>query len=423
MAGKKVKFIFCSFLDYWKSGKYIFLYNIFERLTFFAFYISIARYIDKDIYGFIVAVFSLTNILATIFDLGIPFYIQRESAAGTKAKLFLFQSIYLKLFSLLIFLPIPFLYFSQDINRWLIIFLVSIIIFLALLNQILVAYLNGLNKFRENYLGILYSRLPYFLFLIIAIVFKIDVHFSLVSIFLTLLVQSFFLLRSTDIKLLDFADNRIDFNEIKQLIRASYPFGLGLIFVMMYDRVDVLIIQKLLNNESVAIYSAAYSLYRNTSIFSGIIILKVYNDFSKQFRKSGQIDLSSIKTSFAILILMSLALIMIFVLGGDILIILFFSSRFIQSVEVLKLVSFAIPFLFLNNLTGVLLNSIHQEKLTMFTTLGGLIVNVILNFLLIPVYKLNGAVFATIGTETFVFVSQLLFILFVIKIKKDLNKK
>ncbi len=418
MAGFKIKSFIQKTQNYLETAKFIFFYNVFERLTFFAFYVSIARYIDKEIFGFVVAVFALTNIVIALFDFGIPFYIQRESAFDFDAKSILIQSIYLKFILLIIFLLIPFLYFIKNVEYWLIIITISLINFFNALNQILVAYLNGRNKFKENFFSIFYSRTPYFLLLILITIFKIDIHIVLFLVLLTLIIQLKFLLKFSDLSLISFIESRVEFSKIKLLLKNSYPFGLGLIFVMMYDRIDVLLIQKFLNNESVAIYSAAYSLYRNSSILSGIIILRVYNEFSKFFKEYRQIDLLTLKTSGLIVVSLSLILILIFIYGGEILIKLFYSYRFIQSAEVLRLVSFAIPFMFLNNLTGVLLNSIHKEKISMLTTFLGLIINVILNLNLIPVYKLNGAVFATIGTEGFIFLIQGLFIyLFIKKIK------
>lgn len=393
------------------SGKYILLFNILERLTFFVFYVSIARYVDKNIYGFIVSVSSLTNIIATIFDLGIPFFIQRESTTNENTKSFLLQSIFLKLILIIVFLPLPFIYYHSDINNWLIILIVSLINFFSPINQILISYLNGKYLFKENYQAILISRIPYLIFLIFASIFKINFYFSLFSILSTLIAQNIILLRFARLEFKDLLKIKFQPELISMLIRKSLPFGLGLIFIMIYDRFDVLLIQKLLSNETVAIYSAAYSLYRNSSIFSSIILIKVFNDASKFYVENRRLDLKTFLNSGKVLLILSLILILIFNLFGEILIKILYTSKFINSVGILETVSFALPLLFLNNLTGVSLNSIHKEKITMFSTFIGMLINLISNILLIPELGVYGGVISTIITELSILIFQLIFVI------------
>jgi O-antigen/teichoic acid export membrane protein len=414
-----VKGVFKYLTEFWASGKYLLLFNIIERLTFFAFYVSIARYVDQSIYGFIVTVFSFTNIIATIFDLGIPFYIQRESATNENIKPILVNSIFIKLISILIFLPLPFLYFYSNLNNWVIILLVSIINFFAPVNQILIYYLNGKYLFKDNYRAILIARIPYIIFLVIATILKINLHLSLLFILLSLVIQNFILLKKSQLHYIHLLKIEINFRLILNVIKKSFPFGLGVIFIMIYDRFDVLLIQKFISDEAVAIYSAAYSLFRNSSILSGIIMIRVYNDFSKYYVVNHKIDFKIFLNSLKVLLFLSLILILIFNFLGEIIISLFYTSRFIHSARVLGAVSFALPFLFLNNLTGVTLNSIHKENLTMFSTLIGMIVNVSLNFLLIPRFGIFGGVISTIATENLIFVIQLIFNMILMKEDKN----
>jgi len=413
VAGKTIKIFFNDLKSYFNSGKYIFLFNLLERLTFFAFYISIARYVDKEIYGFIVTVFTFTNIIATIFDFGIPFYIQRESATNEKSNLILIHSVFIKIISILIFLPLPFIYFLSNLNQWDIILLISVINFFAPVNQVLIFYLNGKYLFKENYKAILISRIPYFLFLIFATLFKINFRLSLLFILLSLITQNILLTKKSGFALVNLLKTKLSIQIVIGVIKKSLPFGLGVIFTMIYDRIDVLLIQKFLSNEAVAIYSAAYSLYRNSSILSGIFLIKVYNDVSKYFITKGKIDFKTFWQTFRILILISLGLILFYNLIGEFLVKLFFTSKFIYSVKILGAVSFALPFIFLNNLTGVTLNSINREKVTMFSTFIGMLVNVATNLLIIPKIGILGAVISTIITEWIILVCQLLAIIFI----------
>lgn len=394
-----------SVKSYFNQGKYIFLYNVFERLTFFAFYISIARYVDKETYGLVVSVSAFTNILASIFDLGLPFYIQRESAIGRFGEKILSKLIVLKLILIITLLPLPILYFLNEQNL-IIVLLISLINFYHPVNQILVFYLNGKGKFKENFYSILLTRLMLFILLICFTIYKINIVFSLFSILIILVSQTFYLIKHLKEFSLIKGINNFRLSEIFDVLKFSLPFGLGVIFTMTYDRVDVLILKHFAGNVDVAIYSIAYSLYRHTSVFSTAILLPNYNTYSKLFASGNKLKLDVVWTDLKFLLGVSICLIILFQFLGDVIIKILYTNKFLEANVYLKLISFAIPFIFLNNFTGILLNSKRLEIITMITTFLGLIINVISNFILIPNLRVYGAVYSTILTEALILITQ-----------------
>jgi O-antigen/teichoic acid export membrane protein len=410
VAGKTIKIFFTDLKSYFDSGKYIFLFNLLERLTFFAFYISIARYVDKEIYGFIVTVFTFTNIIATIFDFGIPIYLHRESATGRAGINFLFHGVVIKILFSIILLPIPFIYFINDHYYFEIILLVTLINYFSPINQILIFYLNGKYKFKENFLSILISRVPYFIFLLVATINKIDVKLSLISIFTSLIFQNVLLFKFSLIRIADLINLKFKFGYLFDLIRNSAAFGLSVLFVMIYDRLGTLFLQQYFGYEAVAIYSAAYALYKHTSIVFGIILARSYNIFSISFAKDGKILYKDVFLTIKLLFILLVSLISLFTIGGDFIINAFYSSRFKDSVSILKIFAIGLPFLFLSNLTGTLLNSTRNERYTALSTFFGLIVNIITNIIFIPKFGIIGAVSSNIITEAFVLLFEFLFI-------------
>jgi len=411
--GKRVR-------EYFNQGKYIFFYNIFERLTFFAFYISIARYVTKDVYGLIVSTFAFTNILASIFDLGFPFYIQRESATNRFSIQDLSIVIILKIFLIVILLPIPLIYFAGSKDYTLIILMISLVNFYQPLNQILIFYLNGRERFKENFYSIFYSRLFLFIYFVIAAILRIPVQISLMMILLALIFQTFYLMSFANVVSSIFSFKNFDFRRVLKLIKFSLPFGLGVIFAMTYDRIDVLILRYFSGDINVATYSVAYSLYRNTSIFSTALLLQSYNIFSRLFSESKELK-QTISNNIVILVILSILLITIFYLFGRPIISILFGVKFIDSFDYLKLLSLSIPLVFFNNFTGILLNSFKLERLTMITTFAGLIINLISNLILIPRFNIYGAVYSTIITEGSILMMHVFILIQFKKYKRSSN--
>lgn len=400
-----------SLKSYFVQGKYIFFYNILERLTFFAFYISIARYVDKELYGLIVSVSAFTNIIASIFDLGLPFFIQRESATNSISRQTLLNILSLKIILMIFLLPLPLIYFSGDQRYFLIILLIALVNFYHPLNQILVFYLNGKDKFEINFKSVFYSRLILFTLLFFYTIYRVKIEISLLTILSILVFQSLYLSRFIRGFNLIKSSKVFDLKDAMNIVRKSLPFGLGVIFTMAYDRIDVLILNHFWGKTDVAIYSVAYSLIRHTSIFSTVILLQSYNKLSRFYLQEKRIHLNLIVKEIIVLIFVASGLVFVYLNWGDLIISIIFTKKFLVSSEYLKTISIAIPLIFLNNFTGILLNSQRLEKVTMMTTFLGLIINVSSNFILIPRLGIYGAIYSTIITEGTILFSQLFFLI------------
>ncbi len=76
-----------------------------------------------------------------------------------------------------------------------------------------------------------------------------------------------------------------------------------------------------------------------------------------------------------------------------------FGEGFLASVPMLRILAFAVPFMFLNSLFGSFLNATEREltftKITGFTAL----LNVVLNYFLILNYGARGAAMATVVSQ------------------------
>lgn len=94
-----------------------------------------------------------------------------------------------------------------------------------------------------------------------------------------------------------------------------------------------------------------------------------------------------------------------------------YTTRFSDSILVVKILCAGIIAVGLNNLTGIVLNGIGLFKVVMWATLYGLIINVILNILFIPVYGIIAASINTVITEYVIFLLEMYFLWRVLKIK------
>jgi O-antigen/teichoic acid export membrane protein len=393
-----------------QESQYVFYISLLEKVVFFVFFLILARELDKTHYGLIATVFAFTNILNSFFDLGFGFYFQRE--AGTEdIKQKLESAICFRLLLMAFFVVVMFLYlYSNLLIDPVIIGIIGLLTYLGGFNLILNSVLYGRKKYKKSFLSFLYSRIIFAILIIFFYLIKVQHYLILGSLLVSVIFHLGILYKYLREEKLDF-QLRFDYAVLKKILYSSVPIGIGLIFVLIYDRIDILIIERFLSFEAVAVYSIAYSLYKIPSIISGVILTPVFTNLSKSYSLNNKIDPHEILLVSLILLIISVTAILLVNIFGETIILFFYSSKYSFSIPYLKYLVFALPGLFFNNLTGVIGNSIRKEKIPMISAGLGALIHISINVILIRFYGLWGAVVATIVSEYFVFILQFILLL------------
>jgi O-antigen/teichoic acid export membrane protein len=392
------------------ESQFVFYINLLEKIVFFVFFLILARELDKTHYGLIATVFAFTNILNSFFDLGFGYYFQREAGAEDLQQK-LESAISFRLLLMVLFVVVMFIYLYSNLSiDPVIIGIIGLLTYLSGFNLILNSVLYGKNKYKKSFMGFLLSRIIFAVLIIIFYLMKVQHNLILGALLVSVIIHLGILLKYLREEKLDL-HLRFDFRVLKKILNSSIPIGMGLIFVLIYDRLDILIIEKFLSFEAVAVYSIAYSLYKVPTIISGVILTPVFTDLSNSYSLNNKIEKHEVLLVSLILLIISVSAILLVNIFGEEIILFFYSSKYSFSIPYLKYLVFALPGLFFNNLTGVIGNSIRKEKIPMISAGAGAVVHIMINVLLIRFYGLWGAVAATIISEYFVFGLQFIFLL------------
>jgi O-antigen/teichoic acid export membrane protein len=98
------------------------------------------------------------------------------------------------------------------------------------------------------------------------------------------------------------------------------------------------------------------------------------------------------------------------ILIADKIILLIYGVEFAGSITALQIIIWALVFTSINIVLFNLLVSINQQKLSTVTLTLGALLNVALNFVLIPMLSYNGAAIATVMTKAIVFGANFYFV-------------
>lgn len=184
---------------------------------------------------------------------------------------------------------------------------------------------------------------------------------------------------------------------IISLLKDGLPLLLASVTVTIYLKIDQLIIAYLLGNEKVGIYAASSRLvemlYVVPVIISNVFFPKIIQYYKqKHLKKASKI----LKILFAITLIATVFITLTINFSSKMIITFLFDEQYIESHEVLKLYAWSIIFMGFLVSSSKFLIAIDRNDIILIRGLIGLISNILLNFILIPVYGLIGAAWATL---------------------------
>ena len=211
--------------------------------------------------------------------------------------------------------------------------------------------------------------------------------------------------------------------------KKSMPFALLVLLMSFYNRIDPVLIERLLpdplGEEQSGVYAQAFRLLdagQNFALLFAVLLLPI---FSKMLSQKESIE-KMVKLSFSIIISGALIIaitsqffanelmqLMYYIMPGETE--QHYLFRINQSATIFKLLMFSFVAISSNYIIGTLLTANNSLKQLNIIAFAGLLVNISLNLLLIPVYQSVGSAYASLATQAITAITQLLFAQWVFK--------
>ncbi len=188
----------------------------------------------------------------------------------------------------------------------------------------------------------------------------------------------------------------------KQFLHNSLPMGVTAIITFAYFKMDTILLSLLQSNAHVGIYNVAYKIMENLIFFPAMLaglILPLLSRFI--FTNRVRFEEIANKT-FKVFCLIIIPLIVgTWFLAKDIVTIVS-GDGFQESAVVLRVLIFALGWIFFGNYFNMLLVVGNAQKKLMQTLIFAAVFNIVLNLFLIPRYSYMGAAVTSLLTEAFV---------------------
>lgn len=190
-----------------------------------------------------------------------------------------------------------------------------------------------------------------------------------------------------------------DYKMWKYLLKESLPLALSTVFVMIYFRIDVILLSLWKTEVAIGYYAAAYKLTESFNMIGSAFIVTLLPVASGFY--------ASAKESMLKAYQMSLKYLLIFMIPVGIgttyfsknIIDLIYKGAYSSSSPALAILVWAELFILLNMAISTFLISMHRQKVFFIMTLVLMFLNISLNYLLIPGLSFVGSSIATVVTE------------------------
>lgn len=190
-----------------------------------------------------------------------------------------------------------------------------------------------------------------------------------------------------------------DFSFWRDILRRSFPLAVSAILVLIYFKLDTILLSVLQGSTAVGIYSLAYKIMENLIFFPSMIVGLTMPLMSRTVFEDRAQFKSIVQRTLNFLLLAIVPVVLGIFAVSTPLILLLAQPEFRDSIPVLNILALALAFIFLGALFSNVIIALKEQKNLARIYFCGALFNVAANLYFIPRYSYFGAAFTTLATE------------------------
>jgi O-antigen/teichoic acid export membrane protein len=376
---------------------------------------TVQNVVGADQYGFYFSLLSFSLLLNILLDIGITNFNNRAIAQEPSLVSEYFSHIIILKFMLGMVYAIVCLAGGLAIGYTSVQF--RMLIFLVI-NQFLASFLLYL---RSNISGLQYFRTDSLISVLdrtIAIIicgfllwgniteqkFRIEwfVYAQTAAYLLTIVVAFLIVLSKTE-----FLRLRMNMKYFISILKKSYPFALLILLMSFYNRIDSVMLERLLTGgkTEAGIYAQSFRILDAAGMFAFLFAGLLLPIFSRMIKQKNPLN-DIVELSFKLIIVPAIILACIAVFYSQYIINWMYNEHVYYSSRIFPLLMAGFISISLTYIFGTLLTANGNFKELNILAGSALIMNVILNLILIPRYQAYGAAVSSLITQTFMAITQ-----------------
>jgi O-antigen/teichoic acid export membrane protein len=246
---------------------------------------------------------------------------------------------------------------------------------------------------------------------VVMLAVKLDLGFLwIISALLCYMIVSFGIIFCWSKKYIHF-NLQFDFAYWKSFLKESLPMGAVAIITFVYFKMDTIMLSFMKSSSDVGIYNAAYKVLENITFFPAMVAGLVMPLMAKNifFDRMAFEEIANKTFKFFFILIVPLIVGALFLSDG--IIGLISGNGFAESADVLRILVFALAFIFFGHFFNIILIVGNLQKKLMSVLLIAALINLSLNYFFIPRFSYIASAWVSVLTEfsVVVFTATLVF--------------
>lgn len=358
----------------------------------------LARYLGPDDFGMYNYAFAMITIYAAVASLGMNGVVVRELVKGdVESNVVMGTSFCLQIIgSLLASILVITTTFALRPHEW-----DLMLIVLLMLPSVLLRASDVIKYWFESIISAKYSVIAQNTAFIISSLLKILIivcEGSYLLIAFTVTVEALL----TALMLFYFYNKKykkinwtVNLAEGKRLLSLSWPLIISGVALMLYMRIDQIMIGNMIGNAAVGIYSVAVKMVEIWYFLPVAIVSSIFPKIIKIKAVSEEDYNKKLQFLYDVLVIISFSLAIFVSFASDYVIGFFYDHQYFEASVIIKLYAWVSVFYFLSSASGRWYINEGLQKYALNRNILGLLIGIALNYLLIPLYGIKGSVYAT----------------------------
>ena len=189
---------------------------------------------------------------------------------------------------------------------------------------------------------------------------------------------------------------------VTQLFKDAWPLIFSGMMVSIYMKIDLIMIKEMLDVKAVGIYAAAVKLCEVLYFLPVVVMSSLFPAIVEARKQNLIVYRKQVYLIYEIMIGATAIVAIITMFLADWIVYILYGSIYQEAAAILKIYIWAFVFVSVGVVSSKYLVAENLGIYALYRAVVGAIINITLNWYLIPVYGIKGAAFATLITQIFV---------------------
>jgi O-antigen/teichoic acid export membrane protein len=193
---------------------------------------------------------------------------------------------------------------------------------------------------------------------------------------------------------------QFDYTFLVLIFKQSYPFALLVLLMSLYSRIDIVMIERMLpdGRTQAGIYSQAFRIIDAVSMFAFLFATLLLPIFARMIKQKESVT-QLVRLSYLLLLVPTIVFSCVSVFYSKELIGLLYRQHVAEAASIYAILIIGYNAVSTSYIFGTLLTANNNVKQLNYMALIGVVTNIGLNIIFIPIYKAWGAAFSSLITQ------------------------